>query len=257
MNEYPYTFQYSQMSLINKIINKFIKKNQIDIFEIGSRDCADAFFLCSLNNKLRVISFDANPTFLELAKPFISSCSRIHAIETIISSKKGKVPFFLTRNYDDDDQGRLGSASSSILEPNLNIKGLPVKSFHKIFVNSITGSEAIQEFGIPQAIILDVQGAEIDVLRSFENKLSQIELIFTEVNFKKDFIYSSDEGALRLIKYLRKKKFYLFNSYNISSYSGDLIFSKNKNIILEFIALFKILFISQSKLLIKRLLGVN
>ena len=257
MQEYPYSFNYSQMILINTYIKKFIKTNKINIFEIGSRDCADAFFLCSINKNLRIISFDANPTFVELSKPFTSACARINLCESIISSKKGQIPFFVTRNFVDDAQSRLGSAASSILEPKLNIKDLPVKDFSKILVNSITGEKAIEKFFLPQAIILDVQGAELEVLKSFNNKLRQIELIFTEVNIEKDFIYKSDQGVYRLIKFLRKNNFYICHSYNISSYSADLIFSKRRNIYSELLAIFKLLFISKSKFYLKKLSRVN
>ena len=203
MEDYPYSFNHSQMILINTFIKKFIDNKQVNIFEIGSRDCADAFFLCSLNKNLKVVSFDANPTFLELSRPFFKACSRIQPCESVISCKKGQIPFFITRNYFDDDQSRLGSAASSILEPNI-IKGSPVESFTEVVVDSMTGKDAVEQFFLPSAIILDVQGAELEVLDSFENKLSQIELIFTEVNLKKDFLYKSDKGTFGLIKYLRK-----------------------------------------------------
>ena len=255
--EYPYSFNDVSLKKINGYINKFINREEIRIFEIGSRDAADAFFLCTLNSKIKIISFDGSPTFKDLSKNFLEMCPRIEINESLISDKNGEVNFFLTKNFIDDEQYRLGSAASSILKPKLGLNGLPIESFKKIKVKSITGKEAIKKFFIPSALILDVQGAELNVLKSFKDDLSNIELIFTEVNLRKNEIYFGDYGVNKLINYLKKYKFNLLDSYNITQYSADLIFIKSKNSFFSKSAYFKLWIISGLKRYIKKFLRIK
>ena len=253
MKNYPYTFNISQFVKINKFINKYILEKEIKVFEIGSKDAADAFLLSTLNNKLKIISFDAGPYFKELSENFLKMSDRIVIEESIISDVSGKVEFFVTRNHRDNERGTLGSHASSILKPIIGIEGLPIKSFKTQLVNSLTGKDAIKKFFVPSVLIIDVQGAELVVLKSFENYLNKVDLIFTEVNFKSNLLYIGDKGSRSLIKYLLKNGLHLIEAYNISTTTADMIFSKKRNILKKFNAILKIFLISKSKFLLKKI----
>ena len=223
---YKYTFSIKQIEKISYYL-KQIQKNKITIFEIGSRDAADAFYLSSiLKINHRITCFDPHPEFLELSKHFKKMCPNIFMKNIAISDKSRKIPFFLTNTK--DLHGKCndnGIGASSIKIPITNIAGLPTTSYKKIFIDSITGDEFCKKNkSNPDALILDVQGSEIEVLNSFKKKLREIYYLFVEFPVDKGIMYEGDSSGLSIISELKKKGFYLVECYNISQLSADGIF---------------------------------
>jgi FkbM family methyltransferase len=188
-----------------------------------------------------------------------------------ISDKNGKIPFFLTNTKDllgkcNDN----GIGASSLKTPITNIAGLPTTGFKKILVDSVTGDAFCKKNKIkPDVLILDVQGSEIDVLRSFKKNLKNIDYLFVEFPVNKEIMYIGDASALSVIYELKKKGFFMVMCYNISSLSADGIFlninsfSKKKLISILFIKvkaitqIIKFLLISRAKKTVKLILNTT
>lgn len=244
------------MTLINKIMLRELHDGPHKVFEIGSRDASDAFFLCTLNKNLQITCFDGHHSFIRLAKPFKEMCDRLEVVENVISESTEKIEFFHTETQDEYKSSLRGVGASSILEPKIGLRDIPVTNYSVYQVTSQTGKSAVATYGQPSAIIMDVQGSEMTVLRSFEDTIRDVQCIFTEVNLKKNTVYEGDEGAIAVITYLEKFGFYLQLSYQISQYSADLIFTRRSTWPRHQWMILKLVTISFLKFRIKSLLNI-
>jgi FkbM family methyltransferase len=242
----PYKYNVNKKQC--KIFSNFIPKNSL-IFEVGSRDAADANHLKKIRPDIEIISFDPHPRFMELAKPFFES--QIKIVPKAISETTGLIKFFRTDTAEVQDScDDHGIGASSIKKP-LPRTGLPTKSSCEITVESLRGDYACSIYGQPNVLILDVQGAEHEVLNSFEECLQKVLVIFTEANLRDGLVYLNDINFDKLNKFCERKGFVLVKAYNISKYSADLIFCRNQK--KSFFTIFKIKTISKIKILFSKL----
>ena len=234
---YKYDLNINQYSLIASFIFACFseKHNLINIYEIGSRDCADAFLLDTLiSNRfnVKINCFDAHDKFFELSNPFALASQNIKRYNYALGDKTEKIKFFQTDTAENNKKSLndMGIGASSLKEPILNIDKLPTKSFNSVEVDCFKAAEKIDEIGAPDVLILDVQGAELDVLRGFDDHLRNSQLIFMECNIKKNMIYKEDVGVFEVTDFLKRKGFRLIKVYNVSKYSCDCVFSQRKNL---------------------------
>ena len=231
LSSYKYSFNVSQYRKFSRLIKRQLPDDlcPITVYEIGSRDAADAFFLATLTSKEMVVHcFDPHPAFLDLGRGFASMSSAIRLHNYAVHTKRGVIDFYCT---DTDSTRELcddwGIGASSLKVPVSDLKGLPTNGYKKVTVESRTGEDLCAELGQPNVLILDVQGAELDVLTSFDRCIDDVQLIFCEVNVKRNIVYSDDASASDVVGYLRGKGFRLSSVYNVSTYSADLTFSRS------------------------------
>lgn len=231
MSSYKYSFNVVQYQKFSCLIRRYLPADlcPITVFEIGSRDAADAFFLATLTSQTMVVHcFDPHPAFPDLGRGFASMSSAITLHNYAVSKKRGAIEFYCT---DTDSTRELcddwGIGASSLKVPASGLKGLPTNDYKKVTVESRTGADLCAELGQPSVLILDVQGAELDVLASFDRYIDAVQLIFCEVNIKSNIVYSDDASARDVVGYLGTKGFRLSAVYNVSRYSADLAFSKS------------------------------
>lgn len=242
----PYKYKVNKKQC--KIFSNFIPKNSL-VFEVGSRDAADANHLKKIRPDIEIVSFDPHPRFMELAKPFFES--QIKIVPKAISETTGLIKFFRTDTTEVKDScDDHGIGASSIKQP-LPRTGLPTKSSYEITVESLRGEYACSIYGQPDVLILDVQGAEHEVLNSFEECLKNVLVIFTEANLRDGLLYLNDINFDKLNNFCEKKGFVLVKAYNISKYSADLIFCRNRK--KSFLAVSKIKILSKIKMLLSGL----
>ncbi len=228
---YQYRINRDQYSLISDTINRYVDKENVTEFEVGSRDGADAFFLSAITNKsMRIVCFDPHPAFPELAKCFALLNRRIALDARAVSDVAGRVRFYCTETantqYVCED---LGIGASSTKKPIVNVPGLPTKDFREIVVESVSGQRCCETYGQPDVLILDVQGAELSVLQSFAEHLCKVELVFSEVNIASGMTYEGDSSVGELTGFMEKNGFRLLSAYNISRYSADVIYCRSEN----------------------------
>lgn len=227
---YRYRLSIDQYRLLAKYVESNVKAHELDdmcILEIGSRDAADAFLLsCLLSHNHQIIAFDPHSRFIELASPFARLNPNLILENIAIGSYTGNTKFYATdttgvvEKCDDT-----GIGASSIKEPILDVPGLPTQAFNELLVPCITGKDYCDKNARhPRVLILDVQGAEIEVLRSFGKYLNEVNLIFTEFNIDSGKLYKNDAHARALLDFLQSESFLLVKCYGISQYAADGIF---------------------------------
>ena len=227
---YSYSFNIDQYRYISEIIHHYYRSTPVTVFEVGSRDAADAYLLGTLLAKgSRIVCFDPHPMFKILAAPFAVSDSLV--IENIaLSETSGPRGFYMTNTADIAEScDDLGIGASSLKKPYTNVSGLPTTGFQEIVAACERGDEYCARLGVaPDVIILDVQGAEVEVLRSLGARLDDVILIFIECSIRSGITYHDDAAADDIIGYLRSRGFRLLNSYDISRYAADLVFLNSK-----------------------------
>ena len=141
------------------------------LFEIGSRDGHDMAFMRDFFkvNDENCFIFEPNPSACE---SIIKTYPKFKTYNNAISTKTGVFPF--TINHDN-----IGASSLlTVVEP---LKNSTVIEVDCIDMKSVMESENIQSIDVCK---IDVEGATLDVLKSFGNLLSKVKSIQVECEHK-------------------------------------------------------------------------
>lgn len=206
-----------------KEIENIIDLNKIEtIFDIGSRDACQSLELSDWFPESKIYCFEPVPKNAEWCKENIKGRNNIIFEETAISEKDEEIDFFVVTN------GNIGA--SSLLKANKNHHHGFTYNQERIKIKSTKAETYMKKNNLSKVDLLwmDVQGAELNVLKSFSNNLSNIKAIHTEValshvyensTLKKDLINFMEDNNFNLIKCIT-------NELNIEE---DLIFINKKN----------------------------
>ena len=222
----------------------FFNSQPFTIFEFGARYCEDSLEMSINFPNATIISFECNPNTLPECREKIKSNPNIKLIETAVGNHDGTITFYpinkekTITTWEDGNQG-----ASSIFKASGNY---PVEQYYQdeIEVPIKRPITIINELNIDQIDLLwmDIQGSELLALEGFEDKLSSVKLIFTEVEFVE--IYSGQPLFKDIKQFLENNDFSFIQLFNESSYAADAIFINNKfiskNKIEEVIALNKV-----------------
>jgi FkbM family methyltransferase len=169
----------------------------------------------------KIHCFEPIPETAEWCKKNIKDRNNIIFYEKAIGLIDGNIKFHKVIN------GNIG-ASSLYKANNNHYYG---KSYiqEEIEVECIRGDSFLRNNSINQIdlIWMDVQGAELEVLKSFDFHLKNIKAIHTEVGLSK--IYDKSTIKNELIEFLEKQDFQLVSSIsNELGIEEDLVFINNK-----------------------------
>lgn len=209
---------------LKKVWQYFFEDEPKTIFEFGARYCEDTICISENFKQAQIYSFECNPNTIHIAKDNIKGIKNIKLIETAVGNKDGKEYFYpinkekTTTTWVDGNQG-----ASSLFEASGNY---PIEQYvqDKIEVSISKPNTILNKLDIKQVDILwmDIQGAELQALQGFEDKLQSIKLIHTEVEFFE--IYKNQPLFRDLKSYLIKNGFVFYCFTNLGDYSGDAIF---------------------------------
>lgn len=194
------------------------------LVELGARDCTEtAAFSKSLPNA-RIYSFECNPQTLPLCRKTVSKLNNVTLIEKAVSDKNGTVTFYpidpkqTTTVWKDGNPG-----ASSMFKASGKY---PVEKYKqtKITVPSVTLRSFMKEQLINSIDLMwiDIQGAELMALKGFGNKISDVSMIHTEVEFFE--IYSGQPLFREIKRYLNSRGFLLIAFTSFEHYSADAVF---------------------------------
>lgn len=143
----------------------------------------------------------------------ISKFQNFRAIETYISDTSGEAEFYRASN---------SGASSSLLKPGRHSKERPDITFSEgIRVKTKTlDSLNLGKFDL---VVIDVQGAELQVLSGGHKTILSASAIWIEVN--SGGMYASDAGVNEILATLQKTHAPLYLNMN-ENYWGDALFLK-------------------------------
>jgi FkbM family methyltransferase len=141
-----------------------------------------------------------------------------------LGEEKGNAEFFVTSRAD----------SSSLLAPGKGQEsayGVALSSTTTVYVDRLENVISSKDLVAPVLLKLDVQGAELQVLRGAEKLLPQIDEIYCEVSFVE--LYERQPVASAIVSFLHLQGFTLSGVFNLSvtkqfgPTQADFLFSRN------------------------------
>jgi FkbM family methyltransferase len=200
-----------------RLLKFLIKKNAPVIIDIGSNIGQSIDFFRSLFLKSKIHSFEPNLRCFNNLKKKYKNKKCIYLNNFAITNLKNK--FFYVNNI----HSGLGSFSriNTFSKDIINKKFFSKKYFieKKIKVNTVTMKKYLLESRILKRIDLvkiDVQGHNMNVLKSFSNLINLVDNFLIEINFY-DFYKSENESQFGILNnYMNNFGFYIYDIVFIS-----------------------------------------
>ncbi len=180
----------AEPSVKNELLKLFKEKDSLIIFDIGCCEGEDTIRYSRLFPNSKIYSFELLPANQELSKNNFSKY-KVHNAELIdvaLSDKEETCDFFVSsgapenKTYGED--WNYGNKSSSLLAPAQHLEVTPwIKFDNVIKVQTTTLKKFTSKKNIPTIdfIHMDVQGAELKVLKGAEDFIKNIKAIWLEV----------------------------------------------------------------------------
>jgi len=229
------------MSYLDKIfIGNIDRKTVKIIFELGSRDLLDAFKLNAYYNSSTVFAFECNPDCLNECEKNLNSLNiidkkNIHLIKKAISDIDGEIAFY---PFDTTKYNNIGASSMLKIDFSLRDNNDPDYNIPNPQKEIIVSGTRLDSFMYQNNIqnidllCIDLQGYELNAIKSLGDKLKNVKYIITECSIKST--YTNGASFKELNEYLR-----LFNfKYLCSNKFGYDFPNLNWNGFSEFDALF-------------------
>ena len=186
---------------IDVIRRKFSTSSGV-IIDIGAFNADSVVYFARFLPHHRIMAFEPNP--IPFAKGVVNSrpYKNIESYNLGFSDIAGEVDFYLTNDF----------ASSSLFDPELNSE---LKLRSKIKVKVETLDSFFKTIDKVILIKLDVQGAELNILKQGKLTLKKTKLVLTEMLISK--IYKGGCNYYEVDEFLRENGFVIhsiFSSYN-------------------------------------------
>ncbi len=215
---YSLAYTYDFIEAIEKIIDL----NAIEIiFDIGSRDACQALEFSDWFPQSKIYCFEPVPQNADWCRQNIKNRENIFFEQIVISEKNEEIDFFVVKN------GNIGA--SSILKANKNHFYGNTYDQEALRINSTRAETFIKMNNLPNVDLLwmDVQGAELNVLKSFADELKNIKAIHTEVALS--HVYENATLKNELIEFMKNNNFDLIKCItNQLGIEEDLVFVNRK-----------------------------
>jgi FkbM family methyltransferase len=208
-------------SITKEYICQLVSRPNPTIIEIGCHDGTNTLWFLDIFDSPRIFCFEPDPRAVLRFKQNIGNRPQISLFEYAISNKNGKTTFYMSSG-ENEVMPEDWDCSGSIRKPKNHLIVHPWCKFEKnIIIETKTLDTWRKEQGIDKIdfIWMDVQGAEIDVIRGGRNSLKNTRYLFTEYSNKELY-----EGQISL-KHLLKE---LVEFDVIVRYPDDVLL-KNKN----------------------------
>lgn len=176
-----------------EVVKKYITSEKPVLMDIGSCEGEDSIRFSKLYPQAEIYAFEPLPSNIEKIKHNIAQFERknIYPQEVALSSSNGTAKFYVSSGHPDNQPNTkswdFGNKSSSLLEPNVEEiqKQTEWLKFNKVIdvktqtLDSFCKDKKIKEIDF---IHMDVQGAELEVLKGAEKILPNIKAIYLEVS---------------------------------------------------------------------------
>lgn len=160
-------------------------------------------------NKAVFVEGDSGP--FDQLKQNISKFENFRAVYAFISDKAGTATFYQASN---------SGASSSLLKPERHSEERPDITFNRGIEIQTQTLDSLNQ-GNFDLVVIDVQGAELQVLNGGQNTILSAKVIWIEVN--SGGMYTDDASTVEIFSYLMKTHSPLYLNLN-DNYWGDALF---------------------------------
>lgn len=206
------------------LIAKFLPENPV-IIEAGAHRGSDSIKLARTWPQGTVISFEPNPaSFANLAQN-VKSMANVQAHNMALADAKGTSELFVGTAAGCEREEQVAEVSST-LEPTENLLG--VFAGPKLEVSATVLDSWCKENKINQVDLLrlDVEGAELQILKSSPIAVSSAKVIYTPTYFQEK---RKGMGLFQDLKgHLESQGFTLLSHWYAENNEGEAIFIKNE-----------------------------
>jgi len=168
------------------LLRRLIGKSDPVILEIGCNNGGHTQWFLRMFDNPRIYCFEPDPRAVQKFRARIGACANVHLFEIALSDRNGEVAFFQSSGRRPAKSGEHSTdwdKSGSIRKPKEHLNQYKwVKFSDVITVPTMTLDDWCAAQGIEEIdfIWMDVQGAEMDVLRGGAQMLDHTRLIYTE-----------------------------------------------------------------------------
>ena len=209
-------------SITKEFICQLVSRPNPTILEIGCHHGSHTLWFLDIFDSPKIFCFEPDPRAALRFKQKIGNRPEISFYEYAISSKNGETTFYMSSGRESELMPEDWDYSGSIRKPKNHLKVHPWCKFEKtMIVKTKTLDTWCREKAINRIdfIWMDVQGAEIDVIRGGRNALKNTRYLYTEYSNKELY-----QGQLSLKQLLKE----LVEFEVVVRYPDDILL-KNKN----------------------------
>jgi FkbM family methyltransferase len=184
------------------------------IVEVGARDGVETLAFADKFPEAQIYSFECNPETLPACERAAAMRSNITLIPNAVAETEGTLSFF---------QYGPNEGASSLYKFNDDYP-LEDRAQNEIKVHATTLRRSMAEHNVDRidGVWLDIQGGELAALRSLGERIRDVGVIYTEVEFFE--VYAGQPLFWRLWWHLRREGFLLHGFTWRSPYFGDAVF---------------------------------
>jgi FkbM family methyltransferase len=209
-------------SITKEFIRQLVSSPNPTILEIGSHHGTHTLWFLDIFDSPQIFCFEPDPRASLRFKQNLENRPEISFYEYAVGDKNGETTFYMSSGRESELMLEDWDYSGSIRKPKKHLKVHPWCKFEKnIIVSTKTLDSWCQEEDINRIdfIWMDVQGAEIDVIRGGRNALKKTRYLYTE--YSDEELY---EGQLSLKQLLKE----LSDFEVVIRYPEDILL-RNKN----------------------------
>lgn len=148
---------------------------------------------------------EANPELIPNLKKRFKEYKNIHIFENALGIKNGSINFNITKNI-------VGSSVFSPSEYSYKSQGKQSEIIKSIPVKMCTFDSLFSHYSFIDFVNMDLEGSELEVLKSASKSLPKIKILLVEVQFIKLFENNSLFSEIEI--FLRQKGFQFKNFYH-------------------------------------------
>jgi FkbM family methyltransferase len=204
---------------------------RVDTFvELGARDCVETEALSKRLPQVQIYAFECNAHTLPVCRERAARLPNVTLVEKAASDRDGVVPFFpidVERTRTPWVNGNPGASSmfqASGNYPDERYVQTETK-VPSVTLSTFMASEALTTIDL---LWMDIQGAELMALQGLGQKLSEVKLIHTEIEFFG--VYSGAPLSGEIKHYLNQNGFLLVGFTHFNRFFADAVFV-NKSVL--------------------------
>ena len=215
------------------LLSLFNRSDRLTIFDIGGCEGEESVRYSRLFPNAQILTFEPLPNNQKLIKENIIKykVNNVELISFAVSNLNGFSEFHVSSGHPENESNLLdwdfGNKSSSLLLPNNDNNPNWLEFKEKINVETITLKKVIKERKISQIdfIHMDVQGAELAVLKGADNYLKHIKAIWLEVSNME--LYEGQPLMCDIEKFMNSNGFTLIKT-ELEGEVGDQFYLNNE-----------------------------
>ena len=216
------------------LLKLFTKSQELTILDIGGCEGEESIRYKRIFPLSKIFIFEPLPSNQNIISENIKKyqLSTVELIKAAASDESGVSDFHVSSGQPENKSNLLdwdfGNKSSSLLLPDEHLRLVPWVKFNEVIsVKTITLFDFMNEKNISEIdfIHMDVQGAELKVLKGAASQLKKIKAIWLEVADIE--LYKGQPTRKEIELFMKENGFYLIKSEEEGHYGDQMYLNKN------------------------------